>query len=32
MTTEKKQNQVTDEELVAFEKMQQRVSKNLGEL
>ena len=32
MTTEKKQNQITDEELVAFEKMQQRVSKNLVEL
>ncbi|MDH3544958.1 MAG: hypothetical protein OEM65_07515, partial [Desulfuromonadales bacterium] len=32
MATEKKQNQVTDEELAAFEKMQQRVSKNLGEL
>ncbi len=32
MATEKKQDQTTDEELAAYEKMRQRVSKTLGEL
>ena len=32
MTTEKKQDQTTDEELAAYEKMRQRVSKIFGEL
>jgi chemotaxis regulatin CheY-phosphate phosphatase CheZ len=32
MATEKKQDQTTDEELAAYEKMRQRVSKTFGEL
>jgi hypothetical protein len=32
MATEKKQDQTTDEELAAYEKMRQRESKTLGEL
>lgn len=32
MVTEKKQDQTTDEELAAYEKMRQRVSKTLGEI
>jgi len=32
MTTEKKSDQTTDEELAAYEKMRQRVSKTFGEI